>query len=97
MNQSPESKIMTNILEEMKQFFKFTPANKVENLTSTFTFLIPFNKSSPGLSTVGFKPQEITFKIYAKNKIIQCEHENFKYPTQLEELFEHIKKTHKLT
>ena len=66
MNQSPESKIMTNILEEMKHFFKFTPANKVENLTDTFTFLILFNKSAPGFSTVGFKSREIIFKIDVK-------------------------------
>ena len=97
MNQSPESKIMTNILEEMKQFFKFSPANKVEELTHTFTFLIPFNKITPGLSTVGFKPREITFRIDAKNKIIYCLNEKFKYPIQLEKLFKHIKDVHKLT
>ena len=104
MNQSPESKIMTNILEEMKLFFNFSSLNIITELSlqegtrlPVFAFSILFNKTDPRLSGTGFASKNIAFEIDVKNNIINCEHKNFKYPAQLEGLFEHIKNTHKLS
>lgn len=98
MNQSPESKIMTNVLEEMKLFFNFSSLNTITELSPqegtklpVFVFSILFNKTVPNLSGTGFASKNIAFEIDVENNIVHCEHKNFKYPAQLEKLFKHIK------